>query len=707
MAGIQSLLTLSAGKRAKWVVLGLWVAALALLAPLAADFESVQQNEQSSFLPSKAESTQVLALERQFRQEEVTPAIIVYRRESALTAADRARATADQREILAQRVEGVLPQPIPLQPSADGKAVLLVVPIAPGGNVDALNEAVATIRDRVSGDEGGLQVRVTGPAGFLADAVEVFGSLDVRLLLSTVAVVTILLLFTYRSPFLWMIPLAAVAFAEFASRGVGYLLADNGVTINGQSAGLLTVLVFGAGTDYALLLTARYREELRRHEDKHVAMRQALVSAGPAILASAGTVAVALLCLLVAELNSNRGLGPVGAMGIGLALLAMVTALPALLLIFGRLAFWPYVPRYGTEVREASGFFGRAGRLIAPRPRVVWVGTVALLGVMALGLLRTDTGLNSLEGFRSSVESVEGQNLLAQSFPGGASAPTSVIVQPAARADEALAAARNTPNVARVGPIEPALSGDLARFDVTLASEPFGAEAFDTITALRENVKQAAGAGALVGGDTAEERDVREASARDSLVIVPLILVAVLAILALLLRSIIAPLMLMATVILSFAAAFGVSILVYEYVFGFPGIDPSLPLLAFLFLVALGVDYNIFLMARVREEAERYGTREGMLRGLAVTGGVITSAGLVLAGTFAVLAVLPLVALTEIGFVVAFGVLLDTLIVRTVLVPALTIDLGRRVWWPGALSRQGQEPTTEHQPLVPATEPAQ
>ncbi len=694
MRGLSGILTLPAGKRAKWAVLALWLVVIAALAPYASKFESVQETDDTSFLPADAQSTRAVELGRAFSREDQVPAIIVYRRESGLKEADRRQAQADQQAILAKKLPGVVPAPIPPQPSQDGKALLVVVPIAPGGDIESLNTAVEEIRERVGRGDGTLQVAVTGPAGITADLVEVFGNINVQLFAATTTIVALLLLLTYRSPILWVIPLGAVVFAEFATRGIGYWLARAGVTIDDANAGLLLVLVFGAGTDYALLLTSRYREELRRHEDKHEAMRLALKQAGPAILASAGTVVVALLCLLAAELNGTRGLGPVAAIGITLVMVAMLTALPALLLVAGRRAFWPYIPRYGSAPREESQLFGAIGRAIATRPRLVWIGTTVALGILALGISRTSFELYSDDSFRGSVESVEGAKLIEGSFPAGVSAATTVYVQPASAAQAAAQAARSTEGVAQVLPPESAPQGDLARFNVVLRDDPYSAQAFETVDRLRERL----GERGIVGGPSAEALDGRTASVRDATVIVPLILVAVLAILALLLRSIAAPLLLMATVILSFAAAFGVSVLVFEHVFGFPGIDPGLPLLAFIFLVALGVDYNVFLMARVREEAEEIGTRQGLLKGLAVTGGVITSAGLVLAGTFAVLGVLPLVVLTELGFVVAFGVLLDTLIVRSVLVPALALDFGPRIWWP---SRLGGHEWTGESPIAP------
>jgi RND superfamily putative drug exporter len=444
--------------------------------------------------------------------------------------------------------------------------------------------------------------------------------------------------------------------------------------------------VFGAGTDYALLLTARYREELLRTEDKHEAMQEALTRAGPAILASAGTVVAALLCLSFASVNSTSGLGPVGAMGVVVAAAAMLTLLPGLLLVGGRRAFWPYAPRYRSKPRREQGVWETLGSWIERRFRLVWIGSAAGLAALALGALTLDDNLTTANSFRGSVESVQGQKLIAESFPAGASAVTTVLVRDRARTQAALEAARSAEGVASVGPPEYGRPG--ARFDVTLTSDPFGKDAFATIPSLRSTLRAAAGGSVLVGGPTAEEADLRAAVERDTKLLVPLVLFVVFAILVLLLRALVAPVMLVATVVLSFFAALGGSLLLFELLADFPGEDPSYPLFAFIFLVALGVDYNILLMARVREEALRLPTRDAMLKGLAVTGGVITSAGIVLAGTFSVLAVLPLVALTQIGITVAFGVLLDTFVVRSILVPALTFELGERTWWPSRLARR-------------------
>ena len=672
---------LVAGRRTKFVVLGLWVVAALALAPLAGRFESVQENEASSFLPAEAESVAVLESSDGFASGDVTTAIVVLRQPGGL---DDDVLTAVTEAIDVASIEGVADLPPPVI-SEDGTAALVTVPIEAGGEEEVLIDAVGQVREILGRTvPDGVEARVTGPAGFSADASEVFEGINSTLLFVTAGLVFVLLVLIYRSPVFWILPLFSVLVAEFVVRGLGTFMAEGGLIINGQTGGILLILVFGAGTDYALLLTARYREELHRVEDRHEAMRIALVRAGPAILASAGTVVAALLCLSLAEVNSISGLGPVGAMGVAVAALAMLTLLPVLLLVGGRRVFWPFVPRVGSDDRSDPGFWRRLGKWIERRHRAVWIATTLALAVMALGAVTLDDDLTTANAFRGSVESVQGQRLLEEAFPAGAGAPTVVLVRDESQVDSVLAAAESSPDVASVGDVERGEPG--ARFDVVLVEAPYTEEAYAVVPRLRSTLREA-GDSALVGGASAEEADLRAATRRDTRVLVPLVLAVVVAILVLLLRALVAPLLLMATVVLSYFAALGGSLVLLELFTDFPGEDPSFPLLAFIFLVALGVDYNIFLMARVREEAFAQPTRGAMLEGLAATGGVITSAGVVLAGTFAVLAVLPLVALTQIGITVAFGVLLDTLVVRSILVPALTFDTGSRIWWPSALSR--------------------
>ena len=688
---MRRLALLVAGRRSKFVVLGLWIGALVALGPLIGSFESKQRNEPSSFLPADAESVRALELSGEFPSAEGVAAIAVFGREGGLKPEDR-QAIADVRaELDSEMPEGVVAVSPP-RLSQDGEAALVVTQIVADGDEEVLIGAVDAIREAVSdGAPEGLEEKVTGPAGYSADASAAFEGINSTLLLATATLVFVLLVIIYRSPIFWALPLLAVFFAEGLVRGIGSLLVDAGVVVNGQTGGILLVLVFGAGTDYALLLTARYREELYRHEDKHEAMRIAVRQAGPGILASAGTVVAALLCLSLASVNSTAGLGPIGAMGVAVAALAMLTVLPALLLIGGRRAFWPFVPRFdGVGADEGGtfwrrGFWGRLGPWIERRHRPVWIVTTLGLLALAVGVLTLDTNLTTANAFRGEIEAVEGQKLLERSFPAGASAPTTVIVTDPTKLDAVLEAAEAAPEVVSVGSVQTGEPGAL--FTATLSEDPFSQGGFSQIDPLREQLRAAGGDAVLVGGATAEEHDLREAVRADTLFLVPLVLLVVFAILVLLLRAVVGPVMLMATVVLSFFAALGLALVLFELVADFPGEDPSYPLFAFIFLVALGIDYNIFLMARVREEAQSLPTKQAMLKGLAVTGGVITSAGIVLAGTFSVLAVLPLVALTQIGITVALGVLLDTFVVRSILVPALTFSLGERTWWPSGRRR--------------------
>ena len=691
------------GRRSAFVVLGLWLVLVVALGPLAGKFESAQQNEPSSFLPGDAESVRVLDAADGFASGQATPAIVVYDAAGGFDARTRVAVGARREAIAAAGVEGVTTVTVPVY-SEDGTAALLTAPIVAGGDEEVLIDAVTSIREIATEDlPPGLEAKVTGPAGFSADASKVFEGINSTLLFATVGLVFFLLVLIYRSPVFWALPLLAVILAESVVRGLGYLLASNGVVINGQVGGILLVLVFGAGTDYALLLTARYREELRIVADKHEAMRIAVRQAGPAIIASAGTVVAALLCLSLAEVNSTAGLGPVGAMGVAVAAVAMLTVLPALLLIGGRRAFWPFVPRFGSEDAARRGPWRGLGDRIERRHRPVWIVTALALGALALGSLTLDDNLTTANIFRGEVESVQGQKLVDRSFPAGSSAPATVLVTDAAKVDAVRSAAEASSVVASVGTPESGAPG--TRFDVTIDADPFGKAGYAAVATLRRDLRAAGGDAVLVGGPTAEEADVRAATERDTKLLVPLVLLVVFAILAGLLRAVVAPVMLIGTVVLSFFAAIGLSLLLVGALADFPGEEPSYPLFAFIFLVALGVDYNIFLMARVREEARRMPTRDAMLTSLAVTGGVITSAGIVLAGTFAVLAVLPLIALTQLGITVALGVLLDTLVVRSILVPALTFELGERIWWPARLRRTRRaQPESRSEPasLPPA-----
>ncbi len=688
----KSVLAFPVGSKARWLIVVAWFVAMFAIFSfnIPGKFADAENNESSSYLPADAESTRALEEAKLLTDGEQAGIVIVYSREGGLTGADRKRIRSDV-ATLNSDVEGTS-EPFTLgEVAEDSSAALVLSSIESTGEADDLLDPVDAVRDQVSGSDGGLDVAVTGAAGYSADSIKVFEGINGTLFAAAFSLVFILLLLIYRSPFLLWFPLLAVGFAEILSRTVGFGLTEMGVTVNGQSSSILSVLVLGAGTDYALLLISRYREELRHQESKTESMRISLRSAGPAILASGGTVIAALLCLSLAELNSTASLGPIGAIGIASAMFAMLTLLPAMLVIAPRWVFWPKVPKVGTGGADAEhGPWRRLGDRTARSPRRVWVGTLVVLVVMAGGLALYDDGLTSSGGFRDKVEAVEGEQLISKSFPGGANAPTEIIVPDPADAAAVSAAVREVDGVAAVRPVGEGEPGVL--LDVILEPEPYSTEAFALIPPVRDAAKEAGGPETLVGGGSAVEYDIREANKQDVKLIVPLVILVVFLILVVLLRSLAAPLILIGTVVISFLAALGVGVAISEWVFDFPGSDPSLPLFAFVFLVALGIDYNIFLMARVREETVTHGTREGMLRGLAVTGGVITSAGIVLAGTFLVLAVLPLVFLTELGITVAFGVLLDTFLVRSILVPALTLDIGPKIWWPSSLADREEEP---------------
>jgi putative drug exporter of the RND superfamily len=694
------------GRRTKWVVVVFWLVLLGAAGPLAGKLTGAQNNDTKTWLPGDAESTKVIDLQERFVPVDQAPALVVYERTSGITEADRAKAASDAQAFAgAANVEGQVQGPIP---SGDGQALQVIAQIEFGEDGwESIATTVDEMREIVGADIGGLTTHITGPAGYAADSAEAFEGIDSTLLYAALAVVIVILLLTYRSPILWILPVIAAAGALTSAQAVIYLLAENaGLTVNAQSAGILTVLIFGAGTDYALLLVARYREELRRHEDRHEAMALALHRAGPAIVASAATVAVGMLCLLFAELNSTSGLGPVLAIGVAVGLFAMLSLLPALLVIFGRWCFWPLKPRFGSAEPTERGMWARVGRRIAVRPRAVWAATALVLAAMALGTADLHAGpLANKDAFIGSHDSVAGEAVLARHYPAGSGQPV-VVISTADQATQVRTALAGTDGIAADSVTPPAISDGHAYLEGTLTAAPDSHTAYQTIDRVRAAVHPIPGADALVGGGTAINLDVQNAAAHDNRIIIPLVLATVFLILAVLLRALLAPVILIATVVLSFAAALGVSALVFDHLLGFAGVDNSFPLFVFVFLVALGIDYNIFLMTRVREEAQQHGTRRGALIGLAATGGVITSAGLVLAGTFAVLGTLPMVAFAEIGFAVAFGVLLDTIIVRSVLVTALNLDIGRHMWWPSTLAAKPDprpdQTTHQQQPaLVP------
>jgi len=694
----QAAIRFVCGRRSKWLIVILWLVVLVVAAPLGMKLNDAQDNDAQSWLPGSAESTQVLDISNEFRPEQI-PAVVVYARADGLTAKDRLQIAQDVQQIKALRDHGIRGAET-RGPVYDRKvaprAAQIYVPIT----MDAqgwqrIAPAVDSIGDQV-GKGGGLAVHITGPGGTSADFSKAFEGIDTTLLFSAMAVVIVMLLITFRSPTLIIVPLLGVVAALFTAQALIYLLAKHaGLTVNGQSAGILTVLVFGAGTDYALLLVARYREELRRHEDRHEAMTLALNRAGPAVLASGATVVLSMLVLLVAEMNSTRGLGPVAAIGVAIALLAMLTLFPALLLVFGRWIFWPAVPHLGSADPTERGVWARMGHGFARRPRIVWVSTVLALGVLSLGLLQLRAaGIANADAFTGKPDSIVGQEVSARYFPAGSGDPL-VIVANTAQGEQvgrAVAADRGiVPTSIGVPPgTAPEHNGQVL-FEATMRDPADSDAAKATVERVRDAVHAVPDADAQVGGGTAALLDMENAQTHDNLLVIPLVLAVVFLVLGILLRALVAPLLLIATVMLSLATALGLSALAFRHVFDYAGEDVAFPLFVFVFLVALGIDYNIFLTTRIHEEARRQGTRPGVVTGLAATGAVITSAGLVLAGTFAALGTLPMVGFAEIGFAVALGVLLDTFIVRSVLVTSLFLDVGPKVWWPHPLSREDGE----------------
>ncbi|GAA2679038.1 MMPL family transporter [Streptomyces aculeolatus] len=684
-ARIKQLVAAPGGRRTKWLVLAAWILLLVALGPLAGKLGDVEDSSPNAFLPRSAESAELNTELEKFRgdpDDEVMPAVAVYSvPDGAMTEAGRQKAAADVRAFAPYVAAGE--RVTPPVASDDGGALMTIVPIT---DEDGLGDTIEAVRGvAADGAPPGVDVEVGGPAASLADSVAVFDSLDATLMLATLAVVTVLLLITYRSPLLWLFPVLAVGFAAVLTQAGTYLLAKHAsLPVDPQSAGILMVLVFGVGTDYALLLIARYREELHRHEDRHEAMQLALRRCFPAILASAATIAAGLSCLYFADISSSRSLGLVGAVGAVCAFLALVTVLPALLVIVGRWVFWPFVPRHGTPVHGHRTVWSRIGGAVSRRPRWSWLMSLGLTAVLAFGVVGMDFGLKQSEMFQDKPESVVAQERISAHYPSGASDPADIVTNAAAK-DAVRAAVEQVDGVAGVADGDTA--GGLAALRVTLDDEPDSDAAKDTVDGLRTAVGAVDGADALVGGTTAEALDTQRAADRDLRVVVPIVLLVVFLVLIGLLRALVAPLLLLATAVLSNVAALGASYLLFDHVFDFAAVDWSIPLMGFVFLTALGIDYNIFLMTRVREEVALHGHAKGVLTGLTSTGGVITSAGIVLAATFSVFAGLPLVTMAQMGVLVGVGVLLDTFLVRTVMVPALALDLGRWTWWPGALFR--------------------
>ncbi len=695
------------------LVVFIWLGISGVAGPIFGKLSEVQENDNSAFLPDSAESSLVGDEIVKFTSSDSLPALVVITGDLNSTNLKKANDFAASipsiliEEGDGKRIKDYLSDKsviVPI-PSEDGKAILVSVDISnekiakplPNGE-PALPAIVQSIRDQGKEIEQ-LQINVTGAGGILADFFGAFGAIDTTLLFTTLGVVALILIVVYRSPILWIFPLFSAVIALAVSGAIIYFLAkEEIITLNGQAQGILSVLVIGAATDYGLLLIARYREELHLAASRFTAMRKAWKGVFEPIVASGATVSAGLLVLLLSELNANRSLGPVGAIGVVAAIITMLTLLPAFLLIFGRWIFWPKIPHFDSKDEKLSGIWAKVAAFVGRKPkRAGFITGIVLIALAGYSSQLDANGLSQTETLIGNPDSVVGQEVLAQHFPAGQGNPT-FIIGPANKTNQLLDVVKKTqgvdeafavPEIGAPGsaPKTKIVDGKVL-ISATLKDAADSIEAKETILDLRANLDSVS-KDALVGGFTAVNEDIALANDRDNRIILPTVLALIFLILGLLLRSIVAPFMLISTVVLSFAATLGACQLVFEYIFKFPGADTSFPLFAFVFLVALGIDYNIFLMTRVREESLKMGTRAGTLKALTVTGGVITSAGVVLAATFAVLGVLPLVFLAELGFAVAFGVLLDTIIVRSVLVPALTLMAGKKIWWPSKLAKTG------------------
>ena len=674
--------TLPAGRRGKWVTMALWVLLLVAAFPLASGMSSVQSDDVTDRLPAGAESTLVHDVEARVPGSPNEELLVVYHRAGGLAGGD-ARAVTRQHDTLAREFDVAMP-PVP---SKDGTALMYAV-TRPAGGADAGTAAfVERVRTVTADLPAGLSAEVTGPTAVGADVGAVFDGIDTTLLLVTVLVVAFLLILTYRSPFLWLVPLLTVGTAAFLSTALVRVVAGAlGLTVSTQSSSIMIVMVFGAGTDYALLVVARYREQLRRHADVHAAMRAALRGVGPAILASGSTVALGLACLFVAEMNDISGVGVIGAIGIVATLATMLTLFPAVLTALGRKVFWPRVPELGSTPPASRDRW----RWVFGRPLRTAAGSAVVLGALAIGMTGLSTDLRQADSFTTTPESVTGFATLAKAYPGQGGRPLTVAT-PTDRAAEVLAVAHATDGVVSA---ETSREGNgWTLVDVVPAAGPDTDREAAVIARLRADLP----APALVGGKGAERVDTEAASARDTWLVIPIVLAVVLVVLFLLLRALAASLLVVGAVVLSYLAALGLGTLVFHGLLGFAAAEPTMPVLVFVFLVAFGVDYAIFLVARIAEDRAELGSEAATRRAVAVTGPVIASAGLVLAATFAVLASLPFVPMVEIGVVVAVGVLLQTLLVAPALVAPMVVGLRRWIWWPGRVpARPAEDP-------VPAT----
>lgn len=691
------------------VLVAVWLGVGSAGGKMFGEINDVATNDRADQLPESAESTKVAEMQHAFRASDAIPAIMVLQRDGGLTDADDELVDDLSSEINAMGEVEQISQPIV---SEDEEAVEVIALISATDDVGDIVQDMREIASDYAEGDGGLAIYVAGPAGLTADILDAFSGIDGLLLAVALIAVLIILIIVYRSPLLPLLVLGTAVMALSAAVWAVVALAKADIlTLSGQTQGIMFILVIGAATDYSLLYVARYREALRDYESKWQATLAAWRGSFGAILASGGTVISALLILLLSQLATNRGMGPAGAIGIAFAILSALTLLPALLLGAGRAAFWPRRPKFGSphpaiRGENATGLWPRVGKLISTHPRRTWIGATAVLLLGCLGLIGLRAGgVAESEFVLGESQARDGQRVISEHFAAGSGNPT-ILIAPEDSIEDVAQVVLNTQGVASLAAVseespagffpvteegvqplggpdgmrgDPTIVDGNVLLEATLTDAPDSLEAEETITVLRAELHDD---GILVGGPTATALDTNTSAAHDRNLIIPLVLIAILLILMVLLRAVLAPILLVASVVISFGTALGISSLVFNHVLDFPGADPSVPMFGFVFLVALGIDYNIFLMTRVREESLQHGTREGVVRGLVQTGGVITSAGLVLAATFAALGVLPILFLAQISFIVAFGVLLDTFLVRSLLIPALTHDIGPKIWWP-------------------------
>ncbi|KGN39005.1 MMPL family transporter [Knoellia subterranea] len=665
-------------RRGAWLALALGL--LVSLAPIGG-LRGVEAPPRAGAAPTTSESARVADLSSRFPDADVQGVLLVATRDDG--------APVDQNDLAAlTRLGSALPAAAgeaasPAIPSADSRAAMVQLPITTSADNGQNAETITHLRELVADQTPpGVTVLVTGGPAFGADIAKAFDGANLTLLLVTIGVVALLLLLTYRSPILWLVPVVVVGLADQLAAVLTKVL-GSALDLS-FDAGIVSVLVFGAGTNYAMLLISRYREELRHEANHRTALASAWRATLPAIVASNATVVVALATLALAVTPGTRGLGVASAAGLLVALVGVLVLLPAALAVVGRRIFWPFVPAVdGVDDHHSSGWARVATGVMRHPGRVVIAGILAL-GVMAAGLVGTTVGLAQTDQFRVASQSATGLETLARHFPAGAAQPLT-IVAPADRVDHVVAAVREIPGVDSVRPVEGTTGGStpLVRISVVTAPNPGTSEARDLVGSVRSVAHAVPGADALVGGQQATDVDARAGNDRDLRLLVPLILLVNALVLMALTRSLVAPVVLLGVNILSALATIGAGSWIGRHVLDWPGLDLQVPLLSFLFLVALGIDYTIFLVHRARSEASSHGTRQGMVRAVGGTGAVITSAGIVLAAVFAALGVLPLVALGQLGLIVGLGVVIDTFLVRTVLVPGLFGLLGERVWWPG------------------------